>query len=231
MSFFFVDEPLSLDTPAQIGGETARHIGTVRRAKRGEEIEMQDPAGNRFVVRIEEVDKREIMVLPLRVAELPRQPERRISLLQANISEQKLDLILQKATELGAESIVIWQADHSPHAIPSDRAEHKLERFRAILTNACEQSGRPQVPDLSLAPNLAEAIDGRAGCVRLDAGAGRLALADADTAALIVGPEGGFSDEERTLCASRSIPAASIGTYTLRAETAAIAGLSVALSG
>ncbi len=231
MSFFFVDETLALGSAVRIGGEPAHHIGTVRRAKRGEEMELQDPAGNRFVARIEEIGKREIAVLPVRVAELPASPARRVSLLQANISEQKLDIILQKATELGADSIVIWQADHSPHAVRPDRAAHKLDRFEAIIRNACEQSGRPHMPELSLAASLAEAIEGRAGCVRLDAGAGRMALSETGAAALIVGPEGGFSDEERAFCASRAIPAASIGTYTLRAETAAIAGLSVALSG
>lgn len=231
MSFVFVDATLSLGIPARIDGEAAHHLGTVCRAKRGAEIELQDPSGNRFIAKIEEIGKRELGILPVSVAAIPPLPTRRVSLLQANVSEQKLDIILQKATELGAESIVIWRADHSPHAIPSERAAHKLERFRAILRNACEQCGRPKLPGLSLAASLQEAIEGHPSCVRLDAGAAPLARADHDAGALIVGPEGGFSHSERALCTSRGIPAASIGTYTLRAETAAIAGLSVVLSG
>jgi len=231
MSFFFVDEKLSLGAPAHIGGEAARHIGAVRRARRGEEIELQDPSGTRFVARVDQIGTRTIVVMPLGIAELPRSPKRHVTLLQAHISEQKLDLVLQKATELGAASIVIWQAEYSPHTISPERMAHKLERFRAILRNACEQSGRPTLPELMFTASLAEALEKRTRCLRLDAGTSQFAPSDADVAALIVGPEGGYSPTERALCESRAIPAASIGTYTLRAETAAIAGLSLALSG
>lgn len=230
MSFFFIDSMLEPGIPATITGETAHHIGTVRRMKAGTEIMLQDPSGARYLVRIESSGKRELVVLPLSPAPIPAPPQRRVSLLQAHIAEQKLDIVLQKATELGAARIIVWQAEHSPHEIAAERIAHKRERFTAIMRNACEQSGRPNVPELIFADSLATALadTGSTQHILLDA-AGTDTIVYADNIALIVGPEGGFSDTERELCAQRSIPILSIGAYTLRAETAAIAGLTTSL--
>lgn len=227
MSFFFIDTILELGVPATITGEAAHHIGTVRRMKSGTEIALQDPSGARYLVRIDSSGKRELTVLPLSVQPKPAPPRRRVTLLQAHIAEQKLDMVLQKATELAAARIVVWQADHSPHEMSPERLAHKRDRFTAIMRNACEQSGRPDVPELIFADSLETALadTGTAQHVLLDAtGSGHLEYHD--DIALIVGPEGGFSEAERALCTAREIPTLSIGTYTLRAETAAIAGLS-----
>ncbi len=229
MSFFFIDEPLSVGTPAIVGGEAAHHIGTVRRIKKGEEVELQDPSGARFLCRVDSISKRSLGVSPLEQRPLLLAPSRSVILMQAYIAEQKLDLVVQKATELGAARIIIWQADYSPHEMSEDRRAHKQERFEAIARNACEQSGRPHVPTIEFADSLESAF-GRIADetpVVLDAGGSR--TIPHGSLALIVGPEGGFSEMERGICATRSIPSASLGTYTLRAETAAIAGLAVSL--
>lgn len=230
MSFFFIDEPLAIGTPTTVGGEAAHHIGTVRRIKKGEEIQLQDPSGLRVLARIEEVDRRSLTVMPLRAADMPAAPKRPVTLLQAYIAEQKLDMVLQKATELGAAHIMIWQADHSPHELSDERMAHKTERFAAIMRNACEQSGRPEVPSLSFADSLESALQmlRDESPVFLDAGSSQ--AIPSGPLALIVGPEGGFSETENLLRDARSISSVSLGAYTLRSETASIAGLAVSLS-
>lgn len=229
MSFFFVDTPLFAGQQAKISGDAAHHIAAVRRMKAGEEVELQDPSGARFLCRIDAVTKRTLEATPLTPLPLPLAPSRSVTLLQAHIAEQKLDLVLQKATELGATRIVIWQAEHSPHGISTDRLAHKTERFAAIMQNACEQSGRPDVPALAFADSLASALAllSDETPILLEAGGG--AALPAGSLALIVGPEGGFSPGEIALCAEREMPSLALGTYTLRAETAAIAALAKAL--
>jgi len=231
MSFFFCEENLSIGTEAAIGGETAHHLLAVRRVKSGEEIEMQDAAGKRFRTTVKQVSKRELVVEPLEELALPPLPAIEATLLQANIAEQKLDLILQKATELGAARIFIWQAEHSPHAIPAERMAHKLERWNAILRGACEQSGRPAPPELQIHASLQEALEAaNAAIVMLDeSGSKTLAEIPAEKKiALVVGPEGGFTESEKNIL--RTATSARLGNYTLRAETAAIAGLAVLAS-
>lgn len=227
MSFFFCDISLSLNTAAEIGGEVAHHIGTVRRVKKGEEVELQDPSGARFVARIDEIARRSITVTPLRPAPIPASPARAVTLLQAYIAEQKLDLILQKATELGAARIIVWQADHSPHEISPERLAHKHERFEAIMRNACEQSGRSDVPILEFSDSLEDGLASLADETPVFLNADGSGVFPTGTLALVVGPEGGFSDAEDMVRAARNCPTISIGTYTLRAETAAIAGLAL----
>lgn len=224
MSFFFVETPLTIGTPAEISGDAAHHIAAVRRMKVGDQVELQDPSGARFVAEIVEAGKRSLTVTPLRMTPLPLPPERQVTLLQAYIAEQKLDVVLQKATELGAARIIIWQAEYSPHEVSADRMAHKIERFLAIMQNACEQSGRPDIPMLDFAPSLEAALNMTdATPLALDAsGTGAFPTGPL---ALIVGPEGGFSDDERYVRNARQISTVSLGTYTLRAETAAIAGL------
>jgi 16S rRNA (uracil1498-N3)-methyltransferase len=153
-----------------------------------------------------------------------------VTLLQAYIAEQKLDLVLQKATELGAAHIVVWQAEYSPHEISSERMMHKYERFVAIMRNACEQSGRPAVPTLTFVPSLEKALTDATHITPVCLDAGGTAPLPAGDCSLIVGPEGGFSEAERALCVQKNIPVHALGTYTLRAETAAIAGLAKTLA-
>lgn len=228
MSFFFCEGTLSIRTEAAIGGETAHHLLAVRRVKAGEEIELQDAARRRFRTTVKKVTKRDLTIEPLEEIALPHLPLVEATLLQTNIAEQKLDLILQKATELGVARIFIWQAEHSPHAIPTERMAHKLERWRAIMRGACEQSGRPVPPQLQVCASLQEALEtANAPVVMLQESATRT-LAEIPVeknVALVVGPEGGFAESEKNIL--RTATSARLGNYTLRAETAAIAGLGV----
>lgn len=227
MSFFFVDTVLTDGTRAEIAGEAAHHIATVRRMKAGEEVELQDPSGRRFLCRIESVSRRSLSVVALAPQPLPLPPSRSISLLQAYIAEQKLDLVVQKATELGVARIIVWQAEHSPQRMATDRLAHKTERFVSIMRNACEQSGRPDVPQLAFADSLESALAMLSDETPILLESGGQSPIPRGPLALIVGPEGGYATDELTLCAAREMQTLSLGTYTLRAETAAIAGLAL----
>lgn len=226
MSFFFSPVELTRGVSVVLEGDAAHHIGTVRRIRQGEEIQLQDPRERRFLVRVDVASKRSVTITPLSELSVPAAPAHSVILLQALVSEQNIDLILQKATELGTKKIVLFQGERSPHTIPADRLSHKLARWIDISRNACEQSGRPTLPTLHVVSSLREALIHAEGVlVALDESGG--AFPSADKVTLAVGPEGGLSEQEFSLLKNQSGVFAQIGAYTLRSETAAIAGLAV----
>ena len=229
MSFFFCPVELEVGTPVVLDGDTAHHIGTVRRMKPGEELELQDPRGARFSARVEAVVKRSLTILPLAAAPIPAPARASITLLQALISEQNLDLILQKATELGAVKVVLFPAEHSPHRLVDDRLAHKTDRWNQIIRNACEQSGRPVPTELIVTDSLEDALAHRGGTVILLDEHGSSTHTSEDST-LIVGPEGGLTDSEKALAHDVGATTMAVGPYTLRSETAAIAGMTICIA-
>ncbi|MDB5187604.1 MAG: rsmE [Candidatus Kaiserbacteria bacterium] len=226
MNYFRYDGRLKLGEQTTIRNDVARHIRDSRRMKVGEEVSIQDFTPQRFLARITEVDRNTITVEPFKEIELPQEPAHRVTLLQALIAEQNIDMILQKTTELGVATIILFQADRSPNTVKEDRLDHKLTRWNNILNAACEQSGRTNPPFLAIEKSLAHALTHAHGSVLLLDYEGSALKSSDEEATIIVGPEGGFTSEEKeTILAHPQSTSVSIGTYTLRAETAAIAGV------
>lgn len=226
MSYFRCPGMCACGVPTTLGGDVARHITQSQRLKVGDEITIQDEMRNRFRARITHTSRGSVTLEPLEPMPLPPMPRIRIVLCQALIAEQKLDLVIQKATELGVSHIVIFPSARAPQQLKAERMEHKRTRWQAIMESACEQSGRPDTPELTIVATLENAVHAAEGNVfLLEEGAAPL-HAPANTATLFVGPEGGFTDtEKQVLLTLAGASTGSIGTYTLRAETAAIAGI------
>src|SRR4051812_24429664 len=102
MSYFFSSEKLETGKTANVSGEEARHILLSRRAKKGEKVLLQDLSGKRFETEILSADKKSLSVLVGEEVPAPKEPDTEIILLLALVQEKALDVILQKATELGA---------------------------------------------------------------------------------------------------------------------------------
>jgi len=155
----------------------------------------------------------------------------RVTLLQALARGERMDLIVQKATELGVAAILAWSAERSVVRLDGAGLARRCEHWHAIAISACEQCGRNQVPLIDAVADLAVA------CARADADSLRLLLApEAERSlisvagqsagiSLIVGPEGGFSDAELALAARQGFQSCRLGPRVLRAETAPLAAL------
>lgn len=231
MSYFRIDTILRVNEKASLEGEAARHMRDARRVKVGEEIEVQDPVPKRYLARVLGVSREGVSILPFAEVPLPDKPKAHLTLVQALISEQNLDLILQKATELGVGHVVLFSASNSPHRIPAERLLHKSARWQKIMEAACEQSGRATPPFLSFGDIIDDALDFVHGPLYLlQQHAPPLRPTEEDLSGLIVGPEGGLTEKEVACALSRGAIPASVGLYTLRAETAAIAGVARVLS-
>ncbi|GAC1604567.1 MAG: 16S rRNA (uracil(1498)-N(3))-methyltransferase [Myxococcales bacterium] len=224
----------------RLSADQARYLGVVLRLREGEAVEVFDGAGTRFDARIAGagVDGLSLRLLG-RTSAAPA-PGPHLVLAQALSRSDKLDLVIQKATELGAARVIPFAAERSVVRLPEGRGAARAERWRRIAQEAARQCGRADVPAID-AParwedlfSCLQADPGMRG-VLLDGGTGSADLAQAAhhpgpgpaRVLIAVGPEGGFSAEEKERARAHGFAAASLGPLTLRTETAGLAALAI----
>lgn len=237
---FFVDR--FNDGTARLEGDAAHHLGRVLRAEPGQLYELSDGSAV-FLARVEKVGREAIEFVTLEPIEA-RQPMLRATLLLAVVKFDRFEWALEKATELGVETIVPLAAERSEKALVAASAK-RSERWRKILAESAQQarclrvplletavrptdafrnvpassirillSERPNVPALGLV--LEKEATARAG------GNADLGIAEV---AFAVGPEGGWTDAEFSAATNAGFREARLGDNILRTETAVIAGL------
>jgi len=228
---FFVDEIRS--GRAQIHGEEAHHLTRVLRVEPGQKYEISDN-GSVYLAEIETARKD---LVSFSVLEKLGSAEARvrITVLAALIKFDRFEWLIEKATELGVESIVPFLAERTEKGL--DRAAGKrVARWRKIAREASEQSRRSRLPSIAELVPFAEAIAFEAGLrLALEEEAGATPILSAlpldrepgAIVALLVGPEGGWTERERSAFTGKVWAPVSLGPNILRAETAAIAGVAV----
>lgn len=222
----FVRAALGEDARIELDAGQANYLGNVLRLKEGAELLLFDGRSGEWGARITEAGrKRMILTVELRTREPETIPD--VWLAFAPVKRAQTDWLVEKATELGAARLI-------PVMTQRTVAERvRLDRLQAIAIEAAEQCGRTLLPDISEPLPLAHLLQHRDAARTLyfadEAGGEPVAAAFAPGPAVILtGPEGGFTDAERA--AVRSAPngiAISLGPRILRAETAALASLSV----
>jgi 16S rRNA (uracil1498-N3)-methyltransferase len=231
---FFVDQVRN--GHAGIDGEEARHLTRVLRVEPGQRYEISD---NRCVYLAEIETARKEHVVFRTIEKLPPEPERlHITLAAALIKFDHFEWMIEKTTELGVSEIVPVEAVRSERGLERS-AFKRLERWRRIALEASQQSRRAHLPEvrepvaltdaLTIAAGYRFALDEQPGGVVLVAALPAARLAS-DRVALLVGPEGGWADDERAGFAPAGWTPVSMGPLILRAETAAIAALAVTAS-
>jgi len=231
---FFVDQ--IRNGHAEISGDDAKHLTRALRVEAGQRYEISD---NQTVYLAEIETARKERVTFRTLEKLPViEPPLRMILCAALIKFDHFEWMIEKATELGVTKIVPVVTVRSERGL--DKAAHKrLERWRRIGMEASQQSRRAHLPEISGPTTWTDVLDTSANYrFALDEIETRplfLALpaarCAADTVALLIGPEGGWTDEERTGFTAAGWAAASLGPSILRAETAALAALAVVSAG
>jgi 16S rRNA (uracil1498-N3)-methyltransferase len=150
---------------------------------------------------------------------------------------ERMDLVVQKATELGVTRIVPVLTERSVVRLTAQQSDRKVNHWRAITIAACEQCGRNRLPELAAPVTLAQLLgtvggSGMASGIRLllsPEGSATLAGLKRPVAAatVLIGPEGGLSDEEERAAVAAGFTAVRLGPRVLRTETAAIAALAL----
>jgi 16S rRNA (uracil1498-N3)-methyltransferase len=226
---FFVPADAIQDGTVTLPEELANHVGTVLRLTTGDEIILLDGNGNHYRCRIESLGKRagEARVYEQWLVEEQTIP---IRLIQGLPKGDKMEMILQKGTELGINSFSPVWSERSIPAGTSGREAKKRQRWQRIVTEAARQSRRPILPCCD-PPRPLEAVldDCNAGLKLMLWEEGSQPLSQIlkteppRDVALLVGPEGGFSPQEAEMARSHGFLPVHLGARILRTETAGFA--------
>jgi len=226
---FVVPFPLAKGSCIVRDREIVHQIGTVLRLSPGEEIILSDGKGHEATASIENVDKKEIRLSVGEVQENESEPHREVTLCLAILKRENFEWAAQKATEVGISRILPLVTKRTV------KLDLKRERVQKILREAAEQCGRSRVPELAEPVSFDEALsisaDVKWVCA-LDPDAREMGdVATGDSVAVFIGPEGGWDPEEIEAARKAGCDIVSLGSLTLRAETAAIIAAYRAVSG
>ena len=206
---------------AVIEGGDARHLARSLRARVGEEIEVVDPAGFMLTVRLEAVSPARVEGVVVAERHHQPEPEARITIAIANLPAPALELVLSRCTEAGAFAFHVFQAERSV------ARGAKADRWQTICREAAMLAGRLRVPAVDAMPSLRDVLKTGESPVMLVRGSPEslARMTSPRDITLLVGPEGGWSDRELAFVEIK----AGLGPRNLRADTAALVGLAVAL--
>jgi 16S rRNA (uracil1498-N3)-methyltransferase len=230
LSRVFVAEPLAPGATLELTGSAAAHLARVLRLSAGDELTLFNGRGGEFAARIAALSAASVRVTVQGHAALERESPLALTLAQGISRADRMDLVVQKATELGVRRLIPLACARSVVRLDAAQAARKLAHWRKVAIAACEQCGRNRLPELApplpLGAFLAAQAHEDPGQLRLllaPAGAARPALPKAVSgASLLIGPEGGLSAEEQAAALAAGFVALRLGPRILRTETAAL---------
>ena len=227
-----VDQPLAIDATVNLPPSASEHVGRVLRMVVGDALVLFNGDGSDYPATVVAVGKREVQVRVQTAEPLHNESPLALTLAQGVARGDKMDLVVQKATELGVVRIVPLLTERSDVRLDAARAEKRLLHWRAVAASACEQCGRARVPDVLPAMPLSAWLaaltdDSRVRLALLPRGeqAARDLRFGAAGGILVAGPEGGLGDGDVAALAAAGFGGLKLGPRILRTETAGLAAL------
>ncbi len=216
-----------------LDAEDALHLDRVLRARVGDEIAALDGTGNLFRAALSSLSKSRAVAEIVGVEQPDTEPSVAVTIAQAlPKTAEKLEWVLQHSVEIGAAGFVVFRARRSE----AGKLAEKPERWAKIVKTAAEQSGRAKQPPVGACGSLGEALSSAGSydlallCDEAETETTlRMALAarvELKSVLILIGPEGGWSDDERAECLAVGAVPVSLGKRILRTETAALLTLS-----
>lgn len=226
---FFIEEKLPDGGVIDVYQKELLHqwYTVLRLRVQNEPVLLCDNSGKEFVGRFISLTSRKATIQIVQAVTGKNIPRHDMTLFQSIVKKENFELIAEKATELGVTALVPLLADRS------EKKNIPEERVRKIMKEASEQSGRATLPLLLPIASFVEGLHNHKGqAIALDPTGEKVkSEAPGKIFSLFIGPEGGWSDRELVAFRENNIPVVSMGTQILRAETAAIAALSLFLLG
>jgi 16S rRNA (uracil1498-N3)-methyltransferase len=226
-----VPQPLGEGAEIALPEGPSLHLTRVLRLAVGDPCIVFNGDGRDYAATLVAVGKREARLRIGAATAVERESPLRIVLLQGVAKGEKMDLILQKATELGVHAILPVWSQRSDVRLDGDRAVKRLDHWRGVVASACEQCGRAVVPAVETPVSLAAALQalGDAGLRLLLDPQGEHAMRSltlpGTSACLAVGPEGGWSPLDREQLVAAGFQGLRLGPRILRTETAGLAAI------
>ena len=240
MDRFFVDKKnINIENnTCIIEGEDVKHISKVLRCRIGEELEVCDNNNNEYICEITNIDKNQVELNIVEKVDIQRESDLKIKVYQGLPKGPKMEMILQKLTEVGVDEIILVQTKRTVVKVDDKKEDKKLERWERIIYEAAKQSKRGKIPtlrgvltfkealadmkenDFNIAPyenektkSIKQAIKG----------------VNINNIGIFVGPEGGFEETEIEAIEEIGGQSVSLGPRILRTETASLVASSIVL--
>ncbi|GAB3262714.1 RsmE family RNA methyltransferase [Chitinimonas naiadis] len=226
MPRFFIDQPLQSGQQFDLPEQAVRHV-QVLRLQPGEALTLFNGQGGEYAAQVVEMGKRHVTVSVGEFQPEERESPLQLTLVQALSAADRMDYTVQKATELGVQTIQIVQSAYCSYKLASDRVEKRKQHWQGVAESAAEQCGRTRVPQI-LAPVRFENWLVKAPATDLKlllSPSGAIKLTDlpatAGSAQVLIGPEGGFSADEEAMALTAGFTPLILGPRLFRTETVA----------
>lgn len=228
-----VPGPLISGRPHTIEGDAANHIARVLRLEPGAPLILFDGKGAEYSARISSLRKAAVIVEVQERSPSSRESSLSLTLAQGVSRGERMDLVIQKATELGVTAIVPVLTERTVVKLDAKQSERKLSHWQGIVVSACEQSGRDTLPHIVAPLGLGDFLRG------IDPQSTRVLLSPTGTqrindlkapnrkVVVLIGPEGGLAENEQRSAIGAGFLAVRLGPRVLRTETAAVAALAL----
>ena len=227
----YTDQPLKEGSSIYLSPTAAHYVANVLRMKAGRDMILFNGQGGEYTAVLNSVSKKTVSVSLINFVDINTESPLSIELGVCLIKADRMDWLIQKATELGVAAISPLISDFTDIILSEDRYPKKIKHWRQIVENACQQSGRTALPSIYPPQPLSqwlEQVEADSKWV-LHPYQSRKLKADGNvkTVALLAGPEGGLSDREFALALQQQFTAICLGPRILRTETAPLAALSL----
>lgn len=231
---FYCPEDLSIGQEFILPTITYRHAIQVLRLRIGQELILFNGLGGEYYATLQSVNRKLAKVLIHKFDPIKRESNLPLTLVQSLVKPDRMDLCIQKTVELGITAIQPIITKRSVIKISAARMKKKLQHWQQIIISACEQSGRTQIPQL-FSPihfqNWLQSLDNQKTMGFIMSPTAKIGFYDLPNdiehknLQLLIGSEGGFTDQEIQACLTHGIKEFNFGKRILRAETAAITGI------
>jgi 16S rRNA (uracil1498-N3)-methyltransferase len=226
-----VDQPLAVGQHITLPEDSSAHLLRVLRLAPGDAVTLFNGDGFDYTARLLTAAKRGAEAEITGREPVPRESPLRITLVQGVARGEKMDLVLQKATELGVAGFTPVVTERTEVKLDAERAEKRMAHWRGVVAAACEQSGRAVLPRLCQPTALSAYAGAETADIKLvldpngDVGLAALAPQAGQTIALVVGPEGGLSERDLATLRAAGFRGLRLGPRILRTETAGLAAV------
>lgn len=226
-----VDQPLAVGQRITLPEDSSAHLLRVLRLAPGDAVTLFNGDGHDYTARLLTAAKRGAEAEITGREPVPRESPLRITLVQGVARGEKMDLVLQKATELGVEGFTPVLTERTEVKLDAERAEKRMAHWRGVVAAACEQSGRAVLPRLCQPTALSAYAGAETADIKLvldpEGGIGLASLSPqaGQTIALVVGPEGGLSERDLATLRAAGFRGLRLGPRILRTETAGLAAV------
>lgn len=240
MARFFVSQNSVQDGKITITGPDVKHITRVLRLETGESIDVSTGNGIEFVAVIREITSRAVDCEIITEKELSTEPPVKVTLYQGLPKGDKMELIIQKSTELGVDRIIPVICERTVVKLDIKKSEERQLRWQRVAEEAAKQSRRTSIPVVSKPIRFEQAVEHLSPDVlavmpwekQVAGGMRHILKTNWETGrqvVLFIGPEGGFSPREALLAQTNGVHLVSLGPRIMRTETAGIVAVAVVL--